>query len=241
MLKVELTVHQQHTGVLSRGQCGGGPAKTAATRGPSWFNVTAAARKAGGRHCRSPCTVLRGKEKLPCIAGLQRPTPLSSRPASWPAPPELTAAIPLIDLDGQSHRQVVVDREPGQYLGHPTTVLLEDNKTMLCVYPKGHGRGAIVYKRSEDAGLSWSDRLPTPASWATSQEVPTLHRVIGPDGAKTDHHVLGALSGTHGRHGGRRKNVVGAEARRRLGRHRDHGLRRTAPHGARPLPGHVPR
>lgn len=100
-------------------------------------------------------------------------------------PPEISRlSIPTIDLDGQSNRQVVVDREPGQYLGHPTTVLLEDNRTMLCVYPKGHGRGAIVYKRSEDGGRTWSDRLPTPASWATSKEVPTLHRVIGPDGTK---------------------------------------------------------
>lgn len=89
-----------------------------------------------------------------------------------------------IDLDHQTYRQVVVDREPGQYLGHPTTCLLEDGKTILCVYPKGHGRGGIVYKRSADGGLTWSDRLPTPASWATSKEVPTLHRVIGPDGTK---------------------------------------------------------
>ena len=89
-----------------------------------------------------------------------------------------------IDLDDQVHRQVVVDREAGQYLGHPTTCLLEDGETMLCVYPKGHGGGAIVYKRSTDAGLTWSDRLPTPASWATSKEVPTLHRVIGPDGKR---------------------------------------------------------
>ena len=93
-------------------------------------------------------------------------------------------SIPTIDLNDQVSRQVVVDREAGQYLGHPTTVLLEDGKTMLCVYPKGHGRGAIVYKRSNDGGLTWSDRLPTPASWATSKEVPTLHRVIGPDGKK---------------------------------------------------------
>lgn len=92
--------------------------------------------------------------------------------------------IRFIDLNEQLHRQVVVDKEPGQYLGHPTTVLLEDGKTMLCVYPKGHGRGAIVYKRSEDAGKTWSKRLPTPKSWATSKEVPTLHRVIGPQGKK---------------------------------------------------------
>jgi len=88
--------------------------------------------------------------------------------------------IPLIDLDGQKHRQIIVDREPGQYLGHPTTVLLEDGKTVIVVYPKGHGRGGIVMKRSPDAGLTWGKRLPVPGNWATSQEVPTIHRVIDP-------------------------------------------------------------
>jgi hypothetical protein len=83
-----------------------------------------------------------------------------------------------VDLAADTDRQVVVDREPGQYLGHPTTVLLEDGKTILCVYPKGHGKGAIVYKRSEDGGKSWSERLPTPASWATSLETPTIYRTV---------------------------------------------------------------
>src|SRR5512134_3941565 len=59
-------------------------------------------------------------------------------------------SIPTIDLTGETNRQVIVDREPGQYLGHPTTVLLEDNQTILCVYPKGHGRGSIILKRSRD-------------------------------------------------------------------------------------------
>jgi BNR repeat-like domain len=93
-------------------------------------------------------------------------------------------SIPLIDLDSQQDRQVIVDREKGQYLGHPTTVLLEDGKTILCVFPKGHGEGGIVYKRSGDGGLTWSNRLSIPASWATSREVPTLHRVIDPQGKK---------------------------------------------------------
>jgi len=100
------------------------------------------------------------------------------------APTRPGGRVAEIDLDGHAHRQVVVDREKGQYLGHPTTCLLEDGKTMLCVYPKGHGRGAIVYKRSTDGGKTWSDRLPTPASWATSREVPTLHRVVDPAGKK---------------------------------------------------------
>jgi len=92
--------------------------------------------------------------------------------------------IPFIDLSDETQRQVVVDREKGQYLGHPSTLLLEDGKTILCVYPKGHGAGAIVYKRSTDGGLTWSDRLPTPKSWAHSKEVPVLARVVDAAGKK---------------------------------------------------------
>ena len=98
--------------------------------------------------------------------------------------PKKTVSLTLVDLDARPGYHVLVDREKGQYLGHTSTCLLEDGRTILCVYPKGHGRGAIVYKRSTDGGKTWSDRLPTPASWATSKEVPTLHRVVGPDGTK---------------------------------------------------------
>jgi hypothetical protein len=92
--------------------------------------------------------------------------------------------IPIVDISAETNRQVIVDREPGQYLGHPTTVLLDDSRTMLIVYPKGHARGPIVYKRSADGGKTWSERLPTPKSWASSTEVPTLYRVKDAAGKK---------------------------------------------------------
>lgn len=99
-----------------------------------------------------------------------------------PSKPYLS--VPIIDLDTETQRQVVADREEGQYLGHPTTALLDDGKTILIVYPKGHGRGEVVYKKSYDGGLTWTERLPVPESWKTSKEVPTLYRVKDQTGKK---------------------------------------------------------
>ena len=53
---------------------------------------------------------------------------------------------------------------------------------MLCIYPRGHGRGALVLKRSGDGGRTWSDRVEVPASWATSQETPHVYEMTDADG-----------------------------------------------------------
>lgn len=111
-------------------------------------------------------------------------------------PPEAVATVPTvapvtiaptvddgarwIDLEGDVARQVTVRRVAKRYLGHPTTVLLPDGTTMLCVHPEGHGRGPIVLQRSGDGGRSWSAPLPVPENWATSKETPTIHRLIDP-------------------------------------------------------------
>jgi len=92
--------------------------------------------------------------------------------------------IPIIDLAHETSRQVIIGKEKDQYLGHPTTVLLEDGKTMFIVYPKGHGRGSIIMKKSTDQGKTWSKRLEVPKSWASSKEVPTLYPTIDKEGKK---------------------------------------------------------
>jgi len=91
-------------------------------------------------------------------------------------------SIPIIDLSQETHRQVIVEKKPGQYLGHPTTLLLADGKTMFCTYPLGHGGPAAVLKKSTDGGLTWSERLNVPDNWATATNCPCLHRLTDPDG-----------------------------------------------------------
>jgi hypothetical protein len=89
--------------------------------------------------------------------------------------------IPTIDISNEKDRQVIVESTPGQYLGHPTTVLLRDNRTILVTYPLGHGGPAAVLKRSDDGGLTWSDRLPVPDNWATATNCPCIHRLADPN------------------------------------------------------------
>lgn len=98
-----------------------------------------------------------------------------SASADMPSRPLNQSSIPIIDLDHWKEAQVIVDKEKGQYLGHPTTLLLKDGKTILCVYPKGHGSGEIILKKSSDGGRTWGERLPVPESWKSSREVPTLY------------------------------------------------------------------
>ncbi len=119
---------------------------------------------------------------LACPAG----GPSTARPPDSQA---ALAAVRCIDLAAESQRQSIVDREDGQYLGHPATVLHRDGKTLLCVYPTGHGAGAICMKRSTDGGRTWSQRLPVPASFATSKETPTIHLLVDPR-TKRDRMVL---------------------------------------------------
>lgn len=106
--------------------------------------------------------------------------------------------IPFIDLDQREDLQVVVDREVGLYLGHPTTTMLADQKTIFAVYPKGHGSGEVILKKSEDAGITWSERLEVPKSWADSKETPILYQIERPDGGLRILLVSGIPTGTGG-------------------------------------------
>jgi hypothetical protein len=98
---------------------------------------------------------------------------MDSRPAA-------SALSVEVDVAADRGRRSVVDRDDWQYLGHPSTLQIDDGRGILCVYPEGHGKGPIRMRRSDDGGRTWSDRLPTPENWATSGETPTLFRIKDP-------------------------------------------------------------
>jgi len=95
-------------------------------------------------------------------------------------------AIQNIDLSGDTSRQIVIARggpEPGAYHAHPTTVLLADDKTMICVWNIGHGGHAGPMARSGDAGLTWTriDQL-LPPNFVNFRNCPSIYRLIDPRG-----------------------------------------------------------
>ena len=67
------------------------------------------------------------------------------------------ADLPVIDLSGETQRQVVIAAgTPEVYQGHPTTTLMPDGKTMFAVWCINHGGKAGPMARSDDGGKTWT-------------------------------------------------------------------------------------
>ncbi len=75
----------------------------------------------------------------------------------------------------------IIDDSTG-YLGHPDSVLL-NNGDILTFYPKGHGKGAVLSKISDDGGVSYNKEIENPpVSWEKSLETPTVYRLVFTNG-----------------------------------------------------------
>lgn len=94
------------------------------------------------------------------------------------------ATFPVVDLSGESARQVVIaEGTPEVYQGHPTTVLTADGKTIFAVWCINHGGKAGPMARSDDGGQTWTrldDRLPP--GFREHQNCPSIYRMTDPEG-----------------------------------------------------------
>jgi hypothetical protein len=96
------------------------------------------------------------------------------------AEPRRDYSIPMLDLAGEDALFITVERRNG-YLGHPSTVLFRDGKTMLVAYPDGHGRGNLILRRSTDSGGTWR---PVEIEAQRVEETPVLYRLDLPGGGE---------------------------------------------------------
>lgn len=88
----------------------------------------------------------------------------------------------LADTQYEYLYELAVVDSSSDYMAHPDSVLLR-NGNLLTVYPKGHGKGAILNKVSTDGGISWTGCIEnTPSSWENSLETPTVYRLTFSDG-----------------------------------------------------------
>lgn len=94
-------------------------------------------------------------------------------------------SIPVVKLPLDT---AVTVEKTGSYIAHPDTVYVDDgtrNGKIIVMYPLGHGKGELAMRVSTDFGLTWSDRVASlPASFADSQETPTLYNLHFTDGSE---------------------------------------------------------
>lgn len=105
--------------------------------------------------------------------------------------------LPLADISGDKDRQTVIAQGTEEvYQGHPTTTLMPDGKTILCVWCINHGGAAGPMARSDDGGVTWAriDEL-MPPGYKNHLNCPSIYRMTDPAG-KERVWVFSAAKGT---------------------------------------------
>ncbi|MGN0335649.1 MAG: glycoside hydrolase domain-containing protein [Lachnospiraceae bacterium] len=99
---------------------------------------------------------------------------------------QIRYTIPQFELDDKYITDIdKPDTSTGQnlYLGQPDMVRTSTGR-LITAYPQGHGKGPIIMQISDDNGETWTKKTDTPASWAGSQETPTMYILNLEDGTE---------------------------------------------------------
>jgi hypothetical protein len=117
--------------------------------------------------------------RMACVAALLL-TPLAALHAAETVVTEQKSNIPLVDMSGETARQVVIAAgTQTNYQGHPTTLLMPDGKTIFAVWTIGHGGHSGPMARSDDGGLTWR-RLDgqLPPGFQKHRNCPSIYRMV---------------------------------------------------------------
>jgi hypothetical protein len=102
------------------------------------------------------------------------------------------SGIRWLDISGETYRHVMIaEGTPELYNGHPTTVMLDDNKTIFCVWSKDHGGPAAFLAKSEDGGLTWQ-KLLVPSDWLKTTNCPSIYKLTDKQGKQRLFVFIGA-------------------------------------------------
>ncbi|MEG1573653.1 MAG: sialidase family protein [Bacteroidales bacterium] len=90
--------------------------------------------------------------------------------------------LPWIDISAQKERQHIISSgKVDLYNGHPTTVMLNDNKTIICVWSDGHGGRAAYMAKSVNGGNSWKRSTVNP-DWQEMRNCPSIYKLEDKNG-----------------------------------------------------------
>jgi len=95
-----------------------------------------------------------------------------------------TPDLPTVDISGETNRHVIIAQgSETVYQGHPTTLLMPDDKTMFAVWSVGHGGPTGPLARSDDSGLTWTRIDNTlPKGYLNHRNCPSIYRMVDPKG-----------------------------------------------------------
>lgn len=83
--------------------------------------------------------------------------------------------LPWVDLSGdKSKHTVIAQGTESLYNGHPTTVMLDDNKTIFCTWSYDHGGKLGFLSVSKDGGKTWG-KMNVPSDWKEMKNCPSIY------------------------------------------------------------------
>ncbi|WP_419033645.1 sialidase family protein [Dysgonomonas gadei] len=92
--------------------------------------------------------------------------------------------LPTIDISQQQNRNVIIAKgKENLYNGHPSTVMLDDNKTIFCVWSLNHGGPLNFLSISRDGGKKWVERK-IPNDWKILKNCPLIYKLTDKNGVE---------------------------------------------------------